>query len=580
MPQKCHKIDSKTQIVEKISDVHFLEIDLKSYKKRLPVLISSEKRGIFEVSLSFLSFKKFQNQINSIFVNPRYPNPLKKDSAFILKMLDDSLIQLIHSKIRILEIPERIEKLVFCYYLIKSSPFLCDYTPLLTSIDAFETPIPPKMLEMGDSVETQRFAQVNLLDFNLSDLEQSSLKFSSDNSGSLKGVRKNSKTPNLNKRANFSNSKKSDENGRFRDSRGPKKTRPTGTTLNQSSSGIESEERLHSMTEDFEFRDRRQTTLIGSMLPEMLQYGLAAPRNSSESSEMGLEASGLTESKLTNLSYFDAESFADTDTADLEGSSVQLSGLSDFYTGSKSGKSQTSKSTSHLEMLLILSQLTSYLSSLHHLGVFQGGLHPSNIMITSNRLSEPFVVLGNYLLKTDLKGPKTSTEGFDGGEAASIDQLKYLAPEILLENRVSEKSDLWSMGCVLYEFFEKRSVFDVQEVSKLKFKMSIFVFESLKFEKCHSEVKSILSLLLRREPRYRTTCAKLARYLKGQISLDDAKGKGGPEKAKKVGRRNNEFLTVEANNKRKRALWSSMREHLDELKHWSARISALEIDST
>ncbi len=63
--------------------------------------------------------------------------------------------------------------------------------------------------------------------------------------------------------------------------------------------------------------------------------------------------------------------------------------------------------------------------------------------LTSVFLSGDFVKLGDFGLSKDMAG-HTFTQTYVGTPL-------YMPPEILAENRYDTKSDIWSLGCLVYE---------------------------------------------------------------------------------------------------------------------------------
>ena len=48
--------------------------------------------------------------------------------------------------------------------------------------------------------------------------------------------------------------------------------------------------------------------------------------------------------------------------------------------------------------------------------------------------------------------------------------LDYIAPEIILEGKYNQKSDIWSLGCIIYELFHLSKYYDdkfYEEVKKI-----------------------------------------------------------------------------------------------------------------
>jgi predicted Ser/Thr protein kinase len=92
-------------------------------------------------------------------------------------------------------------------------------------------------------------------------------------------------------------------------------------------------------------------------------------------------------------------------------------------------------------------QIASALESAHHRGVLHRDLKPANIML--NQAGQPQLMDFGIATAGDVE---TSSEGTP----------TYMAPEHLLGEPVSERSDIYALGMIMYEIFTGRRVFDAQ----------------------------------------------------------------------------------------------------------------------
>jgi serine/threonine-protein kinase len=112
--------------------------------------------------------------------------------------------------------------------------------------------------------------------------------------------------------------------------------------------------------------------------------------------------------------------------------------------------------TSHEKAIEIARQICLGLAAAHENGVLHRDLKPANIMI-------------------DGRGSARIT---DFGLAGFLDELEqaearagtpaYMAPEQLARGKVSVRSDIYSLGLVLYELFTGKRVFETDDIEELK----------------------------------------------------------------------------------------------------------------
>lgn len=103
-------------------------------------------------------------------------------------------------------------------------------------------------------------------------------------------------------------------------------------------------------------------------------------------------------------------------------------------------------------------QIADALAHAHEHGIIHRDLKSSNIMITPDGRAK---VLDFGLAKrsgTD-RPPDQTTESFDTDDTPGAGTMHYTAPEILRGGRADARSDIWSLGVVLYEMVSGRRPF-------------------------------------------------------------------------------------------------------------------------
>ncbi len=101
------------------------------------------------------------------------------------------------------------------------------------------------------------------------------------------------------------------------------------------------------------------------------------------------------------------------------------------------------------EIVKLATQLTEGISAAHENGVIHRDLKPANIRITpEGRLK--ILDFGLALIFRGSTLPDGATESLSKTRAIA-GTIPYMAPEQLLQREVDARTDLWAIGCVLYE---------------------------------------------------------------------------------------------------------------------------------
>lgn len=106
--------------------------------------------------------------------------------------------------------------------------------------------------------------------------------------------------------------------------------------------------------------------------------------------------------------------------------------------------------------LEIALQLCDALETIHKLKIVHRDLKPSNIMIDSGGKLK-LLDFGIARLQTDVRATQSLTETGD-----IVGSPAYMSPEQCLGMSLDERSDIYSLGCILYEIFSGQPVFKGQ----------------------------------------------------------------------------------------------------------------------
>lgn len=104
----------------------------------------------------------------------------------------------------------------------------------------------------------------------------------------------------------------------------------------------------------------------------------------------------------------------------------------------------------------IFLQLTAALNEVHKCGLIHRDLKPSNIMVATGKINEIHTTLIDFGLAKDLLfDPKADVS--KTGEL--VGSLPYMSPEHFSGQRLDERADIYSLGCVMFEVLTGQKVF-------------------------------------------------------------------------------------------------------------------------
>ncbi|MGO4649127.1 serine/threonine-protein kinase [Nocardia sp. 2YAB30] len=108
----------------------------------------------------------------------------------------------------------------------------------------------------------------------------------------------------------------------------------------------------------------------------------------------------------------------------------------------------------------VAAQIATVLSHAHALPVVHRDLKPDNVLVTR----DGGVKVIDFGIAAILDGgrPKLTTTG------QQIGTLRYMAPELVHGQRVTPRSDLYALGCVIHEMFSGTPLFDAQSEFKVQ----------------------------------------------------------------------------------------------------------------
>jgi serine/threonine protein kinase len=180
-------------------------------------------------------------------------------------------------------------------------------------------------------------------------------------------------------------------------------------------------------------------------------------------------------------------------------------------------------------VLTLGTEIAKTLEVAHNRGVVHRDLKPGNIMVTS----QGDVKLLDFGLATLLRASDTTTDAFTHNPVIS-GTLFYMAPEQLRGEAPDYRSDIYSMGAVLYELATGERPFPEAPFGELTHAIlqQAPVPPSFVNRRISAELEGIILKCLKKEPKDRYQSAKelsldLCRLLQGATEDEGTHDSGG-----------------------------------------------------
>ena len=148
----------------------------------------------------------------------------------------------------------------------------------------------------------------------------------------------------------------------------------------------------------------------------------------------------------------------------------------------------------------IFLQLIKGLKSLHDLNIVHRDIKSSNIFLFSDGTAK----LGDLNVCKILSTENNLTKTQAGTPS-------FAAPEVWMEKPYGLKSDIWSLGCVLYEIVTLKCPFRAQSLVELYNKILIGEFNKIP-KKFSQELNFIIGNMIKYEPEKRMDCDNILKY--------------------------------------------------------------------
>ncbi|CDW83454.1 serine threonine-protein [Stylonychia lemnae] len=148
-------------------------------------------------------------------------------------------------------------------------------------------------------------------------------------------------------------------------------------------------------------------------------------------------------------------------------------------------------------------QLCLALEYIHSKGIIHSDLKPQNILLTGKDYDVKLADFGitqiltqNYLYSHTHNGT-----------------LYYCSPEVCMQQPYNQKTDVWALGCIIYELCTQRKAFDGVNDENLKNKIINFQNPQIPSENYSSDLSMIYNLCMEKDQNQRPDVSQILRYL-------------------------------------------------------------------
>ncbi|KAL2230601.1 calcium and calcium/calmodulin-dependent serine/threonine-protein kinase [Sesamum indicum] len=153
----------------------------------------------------------------------------------------------------------------------------------------------------------------------------------------------------------------------------------------------------------------------------------------------------------------------------------------------------------------VVRQIAGGLAALHRAGVVHRDLKPENCLFLSKDEDSTLKIMDFGL---------SSVEDFTDPVVGLFGSIDYVAPEALSRDKISPKSDIWSLGVILYILLSGYPPFIAQS-NRQKQQMILngqFSFYEKTWKNISSSVKELITILLKVDPDLRPSAEEILRH--------------------------------------------------------------------
>ena len=107
----------------------------------------------------------------------------------------------------------------------------------------------------------------------------------------------------------------------------------------------------------------------------------------------------------------------------------------------------------------IIKQICIGIKEIHNENIIHRDIKPENIFMSENK----DIKIGDFGISKRYNPNKEYTNTI-----YKVGSVKYMAPEILINGKYNLKSDMYSLGCIIYELFNLSKYYDDKELNQIK----------------------------------------------------------------------------------------------------------------
>ena len=192
------------------------------------------------------------------------------------------------------------------------------------------------------------------------------------------------------------------------------------------------------------------------------------------------------------ISYF--KHFIGDDTLYIELEYAKGGNLTNLIKQQKSSEAYFDQET----VLWFFYQLTSAVQYIHEIGIMHRDIKTLNIFLMQSGVLK----LGDFGIAKILDSQVSMAE-------TQVGTPLYMSPEIIEGKKYSNKSDIWALGCVIYELCTLSRVFDATNQLKLACRISLCEVLPIDIDEYSADLKQLIKQILSKEAEDRPSAKEI-----------------------------------------------------------------------